>query len=200
MSGRKQFDVEQAVQDAMLVFWDHGYAGSSVGLLSKATGLGRGSLYGTFGSKEELFRRTLELYSDTYGHRYDAAMRQARGPEQVVRAFLATALDRLAEPRTPSGCLLAHSVSESPSLDETSRRRVHALLGRQVDRLDQALTATGLLDSTAGEIAHYVGAVNQGLAVMHRGGTAIPRLRAVAEATSRSVELLLAVSQRSAGE
>ncbi len=57
MAGRKQFDVDEALRRAMLVFWRWGYSEASVDRLAEGTGLGRGSLYGTFGDKSTLFRK-----------------------------------------------------------------------------------------------------------------------------------------------
>ena len=44
------------VEEALLgVFWSRGYARTSIDELTSATGLLRGSLYGAYGSKEEMF-------------------------------------------------------------------------------------------------------------------------------------------------
>jgi AcrR family transcriptional regulator len=63
VAGRKQFDVDHVLDQAMLVFWERGYVGTSLDDLSSATGLGRGSLYATFASKDGIFRQALERYS-----------------------------------------------------------------------------------------------------------------------------------------
>lgn len=65
MSGRKQFDVDTALDQAMRVFWERGYTDASLDVVGSATGLGRGSLYGTFGGKDALFRQCLDRYAST---------------------------------------------------------------------------------------------------------------------------------------
>lgn len=51
MARKKEFDEKQVLLAAAKVFSVNGYAGSSIDQLVKATGLLRGSLYGTFYSK-----------------------------------------------------------------------------------------------------------------------------------------------------
>ena len=51
----------------MLLFWERGYEGTSVGDLSEALGIGKPSLYAAFGNKEDLFLEALQLYEDAYG-------------------------------------------------------------------------------------------------------------------------------------
>lgn len=49
-----------AIDSAAAVFRRHGYSATSVEDIVQATGVHRGSLYATFGSKRELFLRVLE--------------------------------------------------------------------------------------------------------------------------------------------
>src|SRR5262249_19245359 len=58
-----QFDAETAVQAAMGVFWQHGYAATTPQELTEVLGIGKGSLYNTFQSKHALFVRSLVRYS-----------------------------------------------------------------------------------------------------------------------------------------
>ncbi len=64
-SGRpRAFDLEQALDSALKVFWRKGYEGASLPDLTKAMGINRPSLYAAFGNKEELFRKALDRYSE----------------------------------------------------------------------------------------------------------------------------------------
>src|ERR1700753_4315620 len=107
MAGRKQFDVDEALRRAMLVFWRWGYSEASIERLTEGTGLGRGSLYGTFGDKSTLFRRSLQRYAETYQPQYDQALTGPHpDPAAVVAAYLQVSLNRIADPAVPDGCLL----------------------------------------------------------------------------------------------
>ena len=188
MSGRKQFDVNTAVEQAMRVFWQRGYADSSLELLSAATGLGRGSLYGTFGSKDELFRRALERYSAIYSERFDAALADAHNdPVAAITAFLNVVIDRIADPAVPDGCLIAQSAIESPMLAPASATYVRQLLGRQYTRVRSALDGADCDPTLKGELATYIVAVTQSLAVLSRGGLSMDQLRSTVHLACETV-------------
>lgn len=231
MSGRKQFDVTLALDRAMRVFWERGYADASLDALGAATGLGRGSFYGAFGSKDALFRQCLDRYAATYGARYENALGGHPGePVRAVEAFFDVVLARIADPALPAGCLIAQSAAQAPTLREENAARVRALLDAQRARVRAALadtaTGAGAADTpgadTAGagapdapapdaqapgpqvpdapapgpqildDLACYVVAVNQSLAVLSRAGAAPGELRAVARLACTTVADTLA--------
>src|SRR3984957_13925069 len=62
-SGRtRQFDVDEALDRALQVFWARGYEGATLPELTTAMGINRPSLYAAFGNKEQLFRKALDRY------------------------------------------------------------------------------------------------------------------------------------------
>lgn len=63
MARPREFDETLAIDAAAAVFRRHGYAATSIEQLVDATGVHRGSLYATFGSKRGLFLRALERAS-----------------------------------------------------------------------------------------------------------------------------------------
>ena len=58
----KDFDPDDIADAAMRVFWQRGYAATSVQDLVDGTGLSRSSLYGTFENKQGLFQHALRRY------------------------------------------------------------------------------------------------------------------------------------------
>lgn len=64
MGRPRRFDERQVLQSAREQFWNRGYTATSMDDLMAATGLGKGSLYGAFGDKRQLFLRTLDDYRD----------------------------------------------------------------------------------------------------------------------------------------
>ena len=62
-SGRaRQFDLDEALDRALEVFWARGYEGATLPELTRAMGINRPSLYAAFGNKEQLFRKALDRY------------------------------------------------------------------------------------------------------------------------------------------
>lgn len=130
MAGRKQFDVDTALDAAMIQFWRAGYADTSVDDLSRVTGLNRSSIYSSLGGKEALFVRCLERYATCYGDRYDAALSCAVGrPLAAARAFFDVTLGRIADPGLPGGCLVAQAVMAVPVLSASVAARAGEAIG-----------------------------------------------------------------------
>ena len=59
----KEFDREEALQKAMELFWARGYEGTGMRELLQHMGIGRQSLYDTFGDKRSLFIEALKCYN-----------------------------------------------------------------------------------------------------------------------------------------
>jgi len=59
MARPREFDLNEALQAAMLLFWERGYEATSIDDLLQQMGINRASLYGTFGQKRELFLKAL---------------------------------------------------------------------------------------------------------------------------------------------
>ncbi|MYT70901.1 MULTISPECIES: TetR/AcrR family transcriptional regulator [unclassified Streptomyces] len=184
MAGRKQFDMDTALDAAMVQFWRAGYADTSVDDLSRATGLNRSSIYSSLGDKDTLFLRCLDRYAARYGEKYDAALSCAASePVAAVRAFFDVTLDRIADPGVPDGCLVAQSVMAIPVLSPAVAAHAEQALGLQLQRLRAALKAARMTDADAETFAVHAAAVNQSLAVMSRAGASPAQLRSVANVT-----------------
>jgi len=128
MARTKGFDRSDALEKALDVFWKHGYQGVGLTQLLRDMGIARQSLYDTFGSKRELFIRTIEHYRDT---RLVAALAllerdgsAIRNVKDVVRFFEQLALDKRAR-----GCLVANSLVELGPHDDEIRELLAATLG-----------------------------------------------------------------------
>src|ERR1700712_3712989 len=59
----RTFELEDALDYAITVFWRQGYEGTSLEDLTEAMGISRPSLYAAFGNKEETFKRAVERYA-----------------------------------------------------------------------------------------------------------------------------------------
>ncbi|MGZ0233780.1 TetR/AcrR family transcriptional regulator [Streptomyces sp. CPS1] len=187
MAGRKQFDVDEALRRAMHVFWRWGYSEASIDRLTEGTGLGRGSLYGTFGDKSTLFRKSLLRYAQTYHPLYEQALSGPHAnPSSVVAAFLRVSLKRIADPAVPDGCLLTVSATQLPALDPEGRAMVRAMIDGLRTSLEQALLAAGAGDQEAAELALCTLATNKSLAVLSRAGFSGEDLATVAAAAAKN--------------
>jgi AcrR family transcriptional regulator len=185
VAGKKQFDMDTALDAAMIQFWREGYADTSLDDLSRATGLNRSSIYSSLGDKDALFLRCLDRYAARYGDKYDAALScaAASDPLAAVRAFFDVTLERIADPGLPDGCLIAQSAMAIPVLSPAVAAHAKEALGFQRSRLRAALKASRMTDQDAEAFAAHIAAVNQSLAVMSRAGAGQAHLLAIVGVT-----------------
>ncbi|MFI5663506.1 TetR/AcrR family transcriptional regulator [Streptomyces sp. NPDC051684] len=184
MAGKKQFDMDAALDAAMVQFWRSGYADTSLDALSRATGLNRSSIYSSLGDKDALFLRCLDRYAARYGEKYDDALSCATSdPVAAVRAFFDVTLERIVHPEVPDGCLITQSTMAIPALNPGVAAHTTKTLDLQHRRLHAALKAGQLPEQHAESFAVHVMAVNQSLAVMSRAGASPAQLRSIVGVT-----------------
>ena len=92
MSGKpgqgRKFHLEDALEAAMIVFWAHGYEGSSMAELTRAMGIKAPSLYKAYGSKEDLFFSVVDHYNSTHGSFMSSAMAEEKDGLAMLRRIL----------------------------------------------------------------------------------------------------------------
>lgn len=103
--GRKRgFDVQEALQTAMELFWRQGYEGTSIADLTRTLGINPPSLYAAFGSKRDLFEQALQLYMDDRTAQVERAMARPTAYEAMLDLLTGRA-EIFTEPGQPSGCM-----------------------------------------------------------------------------------------------
>jgi len=133
----------------MDLFWQRGYRGLGLAELLEHMGISRQSLYDTFGSKRELFIRTIEHYRSTQLAQGLALLEPCQGsPLQRVRKLVAF-FEALAADRRCRGCLVANSIVELGGEDP----QIGALLRETLELLEQALFRTLSEARRKGELA-----------------------------------------------
>jgi TetR/AcrR family transcriptional repressor of nem operon len=150
----RTFDPDHAVDAAMQAFWRQGYEGTSLDDLTAACGIGRGSLYAAFGSKDALYLRALEHYQATEGDRVRACLTGDAPLADRVRAlFERFASDGIDDPEN-RGCFVLNAAAERAPHDPATARRVREGLRAMEDALAGELEAAGHGDARA--LARYL--------------------------------------------
>ena len=120
MARTRQFDERQALQAAMLVFWEKGYDGTTINDLEQAMGLNRTSIYNAYGNKGALFERVMTCYKESVMADLFARLDSAPNIREGIRRMLNGALDIHFDEDNPGGCLVVLSVMESGQHDAQS--------------------------------------------------------------------------------
>ncbi|MEU6394746.1 TetR/AcrR family transcriptional regulator [Streptomyces sp. NPDC046939] len=184
------FDADEALERAMVVFWEQGYEGASLTDLTHAMGITRKSMYAAFGNKEELFRKALERYTEGPAS-YAARALEKPSAREVATAFLAGSVNATTRPGCPAGCLgvqgsLAAGDSGRVAQDtliawrDDARARLRHRFQRAVDEGDLPPDADPEL------LARYLMTVANGIAVQAAGGATPCELQRVADAALRN--------------
>lgn len=128
MARPREFDIDQAIDDAMRVFWEKGYQGANLPDLLAGMGIARGSFYKAFGSKKALFLRALDRYAAAYIAPAVAMLSSRSRPGiERIRMLFDGGLQRVRDGDF-KGCLLCNSAAAANLRDEDIRQRVHAQL------------------------------------------------------------------------
>jgi AcrR family transcriptional regulator len=178
------FDHEQALEKAMHVFWARGYEGASMSDLTEALGVNKPSIYGAFGSKEELFRKTLQRYVEGPAAFVGASLQEPTA-YRVAEFLLMSAARFLAGKDHPAGCMVTQgALACGPGAEiikqelATSRNNFVSVL---TERFARAQAEQDLPeDADPAALARLLATMHQGMAVQAASGASEEELLGVA--------------------
>lgn len=188
----KEFVREEALTRALEVFWAKGYGSAGLGDLTEAMGIGRQSLYDTFGDKRQLYMEALDVYCDAQEAEMRRIMEGAKTPGEALAAFLDAWAEQVAGP-LKNGCLATNSIGEAVGSGDAE---VIKFLGGHMERfvrfvedLVQAAMDSGEIQVPlkAREVASMVTSAAHGITVHARLADA----RYLADDVARSLKALL---------
>lgn len=149
MARTREFDTEAAVEAAMSCFRRAGYAGTSIQDLVDATGVGRGSLYAAFGSKEGLYLAALDRYRARYAEPLVGVIAEGVAAKAVVREVLMGIVDAIVDDESGEACLIVAAAGELAHRDQVVRDRLQGT----IQSLEEALFELVLRGQASGEIS-----------------------------------------------
>jgi TetR/AcrR family transcriptional regulator, transcriptional repressor for nem operon len=187
MARPREFDIDEATEKAVEVFWKKGYDGAALPDLLDGMGIARGSLYKAFGDKKKLYLHVLKRYDEvavagavellTDRSEPDGGKRIARLFQSIVDAVING---------DHRGCLMCNAAAGPASEDPDISRVVSRMLARMTEAF-----AAALLDSQHAQQstksdreaeAESLTASYVGLRILAKSGAPVDRLRAAAGA------------------
>jgi AcrR family transcriptional regulator len=169
------FDRAQALEQALTLFWERGYEGTSIADLTAAMGITPPSLYAAFGSKEALYREALSLYRARPGSITPEELASEPTAYAAIARDLRIAAESFTSGEHPPGCMISTAVlscaPEHRPVAETVAELRAATIGAMADRIAIGITAGELPpDTDPHALARFYGAVLQGMSVQSRDG------------------------------
>ncbi|WP_028478979.1 TetR/AcrR family transcriptional regulator [Nocardia sp. CNY236] len=137
MPRTKEFDPDTALRAALSTFWERGYEATSIADLVERLGIGRASIYATFGGKRELYFAALDRYAELVDPDLAASLSRPGPVLPAVQALVARYASEAAGPEGRRGCFVVNTAVELAPHDAVAARRVQA----SWDFLETALTA-----------------------------------------------------------
>ncbi|RKH09626.1 TetR/AcrR family transcriptional regulator [Corallococcus praedator] len=187
MARPRTFDEAQVLRAVRDQFWNKGYAATSMDDLMRATGLGKGSLYGAFGDKHQLFLRIFDSYCANSAE----SMRQAlegseAGALERLRQYMLGVATASAGP-SRRGCLLARGTAElaAEGATDVTDRALQAFQGMEARFTECLAQAQRHGDVAASadprKLAAMLLAVFRGLEALGKAGMDEASLRGMVE-------------------
>lgn len=183
----REFDRDAALDKAMKLFWEKGFAATSTDSLLAEMGIGRQSLYNAFGDKQALFLKALERYRKEAMREPISVLTAPGAGLEAIRAYFRDMIEHLTAATPRRACLVANTIVERGSQD------AEALLSCNIARaaLERALRRALTQARQEGEIAAecdleslvtLLVAQSYGLAVLAKTGVAAEEMHAAVEA------------------
>ncbi|MFF3225787.1 TetR/AcrR family transcriptional regulator [Nocardia suismassiliense] len=191
MGRPRQFDESGLLDAATELFWSQGFDETSVEDISRATGVGNGSVYAAYGNKQGLFLAAFERYCERRARFVREVVGAAPGSARAaVRALFRAIIEDCAAQPNRRGCLMINSIAQLsgriPEVATIGAKTTAAMEQGVAERLAPAMRlGDGKVDEAAlsAHSANIV-VVAQGLIQLSRLGTPRARLGEIADVSS----------------
>ena len=183
------FDLEEALDRSLLLFWEKGFQNTSLDEIAEAVGVKKPSLYAAFGDKETLFRKVLQRYSSKLSEPVQVLDRYGNIRE-AIDAFIELGIAGGCSKGHPRGCLLASAFADSTLLPPNLAKEIKALVNQAdqavAQRLKKAVRDGQLpADFDVNGTAKFLITLMHGVALRLRAGESRAELRRTKNAALR---------------
>ena len=171
----RSFDRNDALDQAIEVFWTKGYENASLADLTAAMEIAAPSLYAAFGSKDGLFREAVAHYVETLGSGIWDGLDTVPTARAAIEGMLRASAAAFTEGPVSRGCMivLAAPQNEGASSTACDLLRTWRLenAGKLRRRLERAVEEGELSAGTdCAAIATYYATVQHGMSIIARDG------------------------------
>ncbi|WP_116472608.1 TetR/AcrR family transcriptional regulator [Zobellella maritima] len=173
MARNCNFDRQEKLIEAMELFWQQGYANTSIADLVAHLGINRFSLYNSYGDKQRLYREALDYYLEHVSFPPVEAILHPRAALGEVRDYISRfiALQR----NQQYGCFLQNAVLEHGLTEPFVQQASARLFSRLEQAFARALTNAGQTgelkaDVVPEKVSRFLLLQLQGIRVLGKAG------------------------------
>lgn len=123
------------IQRAAPIFNMHGYAGTSMSLLTEAIGMTKGAIYGNFKDKDEIALAAFDYNFSAISSRIQEVVRARENACDKLIAFANFYLDNFTRITTTGGCPILNAAVDSDNVHPPLQERVKKALETWIDAI-----------------------------------------------------------------
>ncbi|MFE9077806.1 TetR/AcrR family transcriptional regulator [Bacillus mobilis] len=112
MARLREFDEEKALDAAMQLFWEKGYAATSLSDLTAKMEIQKPSLYSAFGDKEGLFEAALRRYTNLHAATIRTKLQNEQSVKEAIRTFFENMVEEEYKKEFSKGCFCINTMVE----------------------------------------------------------------------------------------
>jgi AcrR family transcriptional regulator len=183
------FDKDAALESAMLLFWEHGFEGTSMADLTQAMGLNPSSIYAAFGDKHALFSLAVKRYMQIRAQYATKALEEPT-LKKVIRALFDNTVAFLTTPGHPPTCMtlagaMGCSVDAAPARDLLTQIRKQNQVAIRERLLKARKSGELCKDVNVDDYTRYLSSILAGLSVQAANGSTKAELKRTAQMALR---------------
>jgi AcrR family transcriptional regulator len=182
----REFDMDAALDKALLVFSERGYHATSISELTEAMGLTSGSVYKAFKDKRGVFLAAFDRYRAIRRGKISESMAGAETGRDKLRALLGLYAGSSHGESGRRGCLVVGSANEISTFDAEAAKRIEdAYTSNEEFILDLIIIgqADGSISPSVDPAAAAISllCVMNGMRIVGKTGSTAAEMNAVAE-------------------
>lgn len=187
----KTFDRSVALHQALKLFWERGYIGTSFDDLIGAMGISPSSFYNSFGSKERLYREATEAYAAQSSKWFAAELEAATDTRTAFHQMLKKGTQEITRTDLPTGCMISLACTQvPPALNSVRQMMAEYRCGAEAamaERIQRGIDEGDMPKSTNVQaLAAFYSALSRGMAILARDGASRDRLLEIVEIGMRA--------------
>ncbi|MGP0575766.1 TetR/AcrR family transcriptional regulator [Paenibacillus peoriae] len=114
----REFDMDQALDAAMQIFWEKGFEGTSLSDLTSRMRIQRPSIYAAFGDKKQLFEAALRKYTQSHAACIRAKLQNSSSVKEAFYNLFGGVVAEEYEDGPNRGCFCINTMVELAPHDE----------------------------------------------------------------------------------
>lgn len=156
MGRPKKYIEDEVLLKAMNAFWERGYRNTSIRMLEMKMGINQFSIYASFKSKRDLFKKSLKRYEKEIRGNFLGQLERKDSSIIDIRDFMMRFAKAIISRDVPSGCLMVKTLTDMQGHDQEIK-----------DTVTEFFSSMKLLFLNALTNSQQQGGIRQGLSLDH---------------------------------